>query len=433
MHVLHLLRSLRDDLKQGTVRGQMVRSAGMTAILKAVSVAFAFVASLLYARVLGPHGYGLYAYVTAWAMILAIPSGMGLPQYLVREAAKAPASVRSLLRWADSRLLRTGVAAGALLAAGCLVPAAAGARWLFVIASPLPLLLNLASVRSALLQSQGAAARSQWPSQLLGPAVMLAALLAIWLWKGGLTPLQLMVAMIASSTIPLLINTVQLRRVSPAGPSSAAVDARVRDALPFMLISGLFLLNSRTDLIMLGALGGAHDAGIYAVAARAAEVTSFSMVAANMVLAPRVSRLHHEGNHALLQRMLDGSTRRVLLASTPIAAILIIAAYPLMTRLYGMEYAEGARVLQILAATQLLVVGSGPLGTLLNMTGHEGALARNMFLAVVANALLNLGFVPWLGATGAAIATAMSMVFSRILLWYQVRRLLGLRPTGLRH
>jgi O-antigen/teichoic acid export membrane protein len=260
---------------------------------------------------------------------------------------------------------------------------------------------------------------------------MLAALLAIWLWQGGLTPVQLMVAMIASSAIPLLINTVQLEKVSPPDASSVPVDARVRDALPFMLISGLFLLNSRTDLIMLGALAGAHDAGIYAVASRAAEVTSFSMVAANIVLAPRVSRLHHEGNHALLQRMLDGSTRRVLLASAPIAAILIFAAYPLMTRLYGMEYAQGARVLQILAATQLLVVGSGPLGTLLNMTGHEGALARNMFVAVVANALLNFVFVPWLGATGAATATAISMVFSRILLWYQVRRLLGLRPTGL--
>src|SRR5690625_1475316 len=104
-----LIDTLRADLSPHSERGRLVRSAGLTAVFKVVANLIAFGASLIYARALGPHGYGLYAYVIAWAMIASIPVAMGLPGYLVREGAKAPASVRWMRRWADKRVLLTGL------------------------------------------------------------------------------------------------------------------------------------------------------------------------------------------------------------------------------------------------------------------------------------------------------------------------------------
>jgi O-antigen/teichoic acid export membrane protein len=86
MRLRNLLDTLRDDLRPGTRRSELVRSAGMVTGLKIIGGLLAFVASLLYARALGPHGYGLYSYVIAWTTVLAIPVALGLPQYLVREA-----------------------------------------------------------------------------------------------------------------------------------------------------------------------------------------------------------------------------------------------------------------------------------------------------------------------------------------------------------
>jgi O-antigen/teichoic acid export membrane protein len=416
---------LRDELRPGPRRLGLLRAAGATSMLRVAGAFLGLVASLFYARTLGAHGYGLYSYVIAWVTVLTIPVGLGYPFYLVREGATSPGSIGTLQRWSDRRIALSGTAAAAVLACAFFIPAAAGARWLFVAAAPLPLLTAMGSVRSALLQSLGRMVQSQWPRLILTPVVTLCALGLLWWWREVLRPIDLVFATLATTSMALCINHVQLHWAAPV-QAAPACKPKTKDALAFMWVSGLYLLNSRTDLIMVGTLKGAHDAGIYAVAARVAEVTSFMMTTANVVLAPQVAKLHHQGDHALLQRMVRAANKRILLVSAPIAIALLVFAEPLLVLLFGAEFAGGALVLQILVVAQLLVVGSGSLGLLLNMTGHERALASNMMVAVALNVVLNLALIPLAGAVGAALATSASLVFSRILLWRQVRNRLGI-------
>ncbi len=408
-----------------------MRSAGVTAGLKIGATLIAFGASLIYARALEPHGYGLYAYVMAWAALLTVPAGLGLPAYLIREGAKAPASLRWLCRWADLRVLASGLVAGILLACAVFLPQAAEARWLFVIAAPLPLLNNLGSVRRSLLQAQGRVARAQWPFLILGPLLMLAVLAGLWLWRGRLYPIELVAAITGAALLPLAVNQFQLSRATSRPGTEKHPSVRVRAALPFMWLGMLYLVNNRVDLIMLGSIKGAHDAGIYAVAARAGELITFFTLAASMVLAPRIARLYHDGEHALLQRLLSASTRRVFLLSAPLAILFIVAAHPLLHFLYGSAYAEGAIALQILAGAQLLAISSGPKGTVLNMTGHERLSALGVGLSLILNIVLNAALIPFYGVEGAAIATGTSLVLLNLLFWYWLRRRLGLRPSAL--
>lgn len=430
MRPRRLFNILRDDLRTDTERGQLVRSAGVTAGLKIGATLIAFGASLVYARTLEPHDYGLYVYVIAWASLLTIPAGLGFPAYLVREGAKAPASLRWLLAWADGRVLVSGLLSGALLACAVFLPQAAGARWLFVIAAPLPLLNNLGDVRAALLQALGWVARSQWPKFILGPALMLALLAGLWLWQGRLYPVELVAAMIVAALVPILVNQLQFRRAAPRASTENLPSARVRAALPFMWLGMLYMVNNRTDLIMLGSINGAHDAGIYAIAARAGELVTFFMMAANMTLGPRIARLYHEGERDLLQRLLTAAVRRVALLSAPVAILFIVAAHPLLYYLYGPAYAKGAMALQILAGAQLFNVVAGPTGNILNMTGHERFTAIGVGASVVLNVVLNGALIPFYGVNGAAIATASSLLFWNILLWYWLRRRLDLNPSA---
>jgi O-antigen/teichoic acid export membrane protein len=426
-----LLNQLRADLRGDTERGKLVRSAGMTVGMKIGATLLALGASLLYARALGPHDYGLYAYVVAWTAILTVPAGLGLPQYLVREGAKAPQSLSWLCRWADKRVLLAGLVVAALLACAMFIPAAAGARWLFVVAAPIPLLSNLTSVRNALLQAHGWIVSSQWPQALIAPSTMLIVLAAWWFWYGELRPIELISAMTACALLPLAISALQFRRVTSANDTKPRSVARLRGALPFMLLGGLYLLNNRIDIIMLGAIDGARNAGIYAIASRIAILTTFVAVAANTAIAPRIAQLYYAGDIALLQRLLYGAAKRYAAITAIVAAFLIGAAPPLIHFLYGVDFISAALPLQILTAGYFIQVVLGSTGTLLMMTGNERHSAYGLSIAVIINVVLNAALIPPYGVIGASAATTISTVLTQALLWSIAKRRLGLDSSAI--
>ncbi|WP_232210464.1 flippase [Nitrococcus mobilis] len=431
MRPQQLIQGIRADLRRDTERGRLVRSAAMTAALKIGATLLAFTASLLYARALGPHDYGLYAYVIAWTAVLGIPASLGLPAYLIREGARRPESLKWLLHWANRRVIGAGLLAAAALASAVFIPAAAGARWLFVIAAPLPLLGNLAAIRVSLLRVQGAFFHSQWPQLLLAPASMLAVLLALWFWQGRLTATDLTVVMTLSALAPLVINELQLHRIRGFSSKVAPTATTLRQALPFMWLGMLYLVNSRVDLIMLGALQGAQASGVYSVATRAADLVTFFLIAANTVIVPRIAHLYQQGEHAKLQRLISGAVSRVFLLTLPVALVFAVFARPLIEFLYGPAYAPGAIALQILALAQLFNVFAGPTGNILNMTGHERLSMTGVGISVAVNVTLNALLIPRFGVEGAAIATGASLAAWNILLWYWIRNRLGLRPSVL--
>lgn len=425
-----LLAVALEDLRSKTERGALVRSATGTILLKGGSIGLAFVASLIYAHALGPHAYGQYAYVIAWTAVLAIPAGLGVAAYLVRQGARFPERTLALRAWGDRWTLTGGVVVLVLLLLAALVPAWKEMRWLFVLGAPIPLLTNLGSVRGSLLQARGHAVRSQWPPLLFGPALMIAALSLLWLANGTLDPIEVMAVTLAGTFCQSLVNHVQTRALAAGQRPTDNADSRLRDALPFMWIAGLYLLNSRTDLIMLGSLKNSYEVGVYAIASRAAELTGLAMSATNTVLAPKIAQLYHAGDHATLRRLVHGAMRRVMAVSLPLGVVLFVGADWLLTVFYGERFAGGAVVMRILIVAQVLVVGSGPLGTVLNMTGHTRANTNNMLIAVILNVVLNVLLIPRFGANGAAAATAVSLVASRILLSFQARRYLGVQPLG---
>ena len=430
MHFQTVLRQLQTDLQSNTERGGLVRAAGITAGLKIGATLLAFAASLIYARTLGPHNYGMYSYVIAWIAILTIPSSLGIPRYLVREGARQSGSLRWLCRWADKRVLLGGLLVACLLVGAVFVPTTS-AGWLFVIAAPLPLLANLIGVRVALLQAQGLVARSQWPHLLFSPALMLSIITGLWLWRGQFSTSNLILLTALTTLVSLGINELQLRRTSGFRESNLPGLVKTRQALPFMWLGMLFLVNSRTDLIMIGTLKGVESAGIYAVAMRISEFVPFFLIAANTVLAPRITQLYQRGDHILLQRLIAAAASRVFYFTLPVALLFILFAQPLIHYLFGTAFITGAIALQILALAQLFNVLAGPTGIILNMTGHESLSAKGVGISVVVNITLNAILIPFFDITGAAIATGVSMIVLNCILWYWIRHRLGLHPSAL--
>lgn len=302
---------------------------------------------------------------------------------------------------------------------------------LMLIAVPLPLLNAFASVRSGLLQAQARVIASQWPSLLLSPALTLLALFILWRISGTLSAATLLLVTTAAAFVPLLVNSLQLSTTPVAPVDTTTSPVQLKAALPFMWLNALFLINNRTDLIMVGALRGAHDAGIYSVAARAAELVPFFLIVLNATIGPRIAAMHHAAEYARLQRLVTAAAQRLLLATLPIACVMLFGARHLIQWFYGPSFAEAALVLQVLAVGQLLTVMPGPVGILLNMTAHAALSAKAFAFSAVLNVLLNVLLVPLLGSLGAALSTTLSLTCCAALRWWGVRRALGIYPSAL--
>lgn len=78
---------------------------------------------------------------------------------------------------------------------------------------------------------------------------------------------------------------------------------------------------------------------------------------------------------------------------------------------------------------QLVNVGSGSVGYLLLMTGHQSQAALVMSVTAIVNIVLNLVMIHWFGIFGAGLATALSLVLWNVWLHAIVVKRLNVHPS----
>ena len=99
--------------------------------------------------------------------------------------------------------------------------------------------------------------------------------------------------------------------------------------------------------------------------------------------------------------------------------------------IFGPEFLPAAPALAVLAIGQLVNAGSGSVGSLLTMTGHERDAAVGFGLSAVMNVALNVLLIPLWGPLGAAVATASSLIAWNVILSFAVYRRLRIDATAL--
>jgi O-antigen/teichoic acid export membrane protein len=176
---------------------------------------------------------------------------------------------------------------------------------------------------------------------------------------------------------------------------------------PWLVISGFAeAINQKIDIVMLERLRGAHEAGLYAAAAKISEAwyaVPFLLVTAvfpTIVKAQDEGRLHDND----WQRLLDAMFALTLLVSVVIQWV----ATPLVDLLFGEPFRESASVLAIHAWAGLFVGMRAVLSRWI-ITADVLWLSTWMACAgAIVNVGLNLLLIPRHGAQGAAVATAVS-------------------------
>ncbi len=412
-------------------------------MVNVVGAAIALGAQASLTHALGADGYGVFATVFAWSGVLLLPAVLGfdasflrfLPQYRIDGDW---AHYRGLVRRGRSTVVLAGVGIGAL-AVGVVALLrgwmAEGLAWTFVVGALVIPVLALAHLQQAELRGLRRVVVAQFPLTLLRPSLLAGVTLGFFWLAGSVGGAPGAMGIHGVSVAgALLLGLVMLRRLRPeearAVPPAYRTRTWLRVSGPLFLVSGMRVLLNHVDILVVGILVGTTEAGIYAIASRVARLMTFGLTAGNAMAAPVVSEAFVRGRHAELQRV-STFVSRLATASTLAIGLALVLSRSFSLGLFGPAFEAGGTVLLILAMGHFVNAITGPVGLLLNLTGHQDANARIHGVVTLANVVLNVPAVIVFGMTGAAVVTATLIAVQNLWTWIEVRRRLGINGSVL--
>lgn len=415
-----------------------LRATAGTLALRVASLGLVFACHLLLTRTLGARGYGLYAYAAAWLNVLIVPATLGTERLVVRQVAVYRATAdwpswRGLLEWSGRSVVGASLALALLGVAGSWAAAGReGVAGAFRVAMLLLPALALVRLAQYALQGMQRPVLGQLAEGIVHP-VVLVALVAAWGAAGReLSAAGAMALNAAATCAALACAGVLFRRALPRPVREAAAgpraDAWLRSVLPLVAVGGLYAASAQVPVLMLGALGGAEEAGVLAVARRLADLVVLPTLAASATLAPALAGQWATRDTAGFQRTLTAFTRGVAGVAVPLALVVVLLRRPLLEA-FGAPFGAGAGALVLLCAGQVVSAAVGSVNLALVVADRERVAALAAAAHVALNAALCALLIPRWGLEGAAAAAAMSLVAWNLLLASRVRSLLGIRPT----
>jgi O-antigen/teichoic acid export membrane protein len=417
-------------------RQALVRDTLGTLGLNVATTVLNFALVVTLARLLGASGYGAYAFAFAWATVLTVPAVLGLTPLVVRNVAAyhqrgAWVLVRGILRRSNQVVLASSALVSFI---------AAGAGWLllgsdselrgpFLIGMLLVPLLSLVTLRQAAMQGLSRVVVGRVPETVVAPVLFLAfALVGSGVAGDSFSASWAVALQVAATVLAFLLGAFLLVRTLPSKARAAAPEydtrAWLRSGLSLLAMSVALAVNLQLGTILVGAIQGSSEAGVFNAASRVALFVSFLYLAATYPLMPAVARLHAAARTEELQRLLTRAVRAIFVCSLPVAAVFLAFASQLLD-VFGGGFDAGAASLRILVAGELVKLVTGFAGLTLLMSAHERDFTTAAVAAVALNLALSVALIPGQGAEGAAVATAVSVGAMNVYLAVAVTRRVG--------
>ncbi|HEX5447772.1 MAG TPA: polysaccharide biosynthesis C-terminal domain-containing protein [Candidatus Saccharimonadales bacterium] len=201
---------------------------------------------------------------------------------------------------------------------------------------------------------------------------------------------------------------------------------------PLLFVVFAAQMGGQASVLLLGVLSTSSNVGIFNIALRVSMLLNLILMAVNVIAATKVSELYFSGRRQELRTMIAKVSALSTLAGIPTFLILVIFS-SFWLGLFGGSFTTGSSALIILAAGQLVNVSTGSNNFILAMTDHEKALAATVGISLLINVCLGVILIGPFDVVGAGIATAVSMVFSNLVMLILVKRYIGVWSLPFRY
>ncbi len=376
---------------------------------------------------LGHAAFGTFTALYALALVAAAVSDLGLTQHTTRRVAAEPGFLPDF--FPTLLPLKGGLSVvflGVMLAVGwALGYRGAALGWLALIGVSLLLTQYAQFLRGPIQGHQrfglDAGLSVLEKALLLGFVLVLVptGLLSLGTYVGARVVAAALTCVVFSVVVARLLGGWVWPRLN-----RQAARGLLREALPLALITLLYGLNERIDMVMIERLAGPHEAGLYAGAYR---WTDAAMMYLWTILPLFFARFAHVADDRAAQTQLLSVGQRI--AAAPmllVVAGVLFRGDVLFWQFSGSTAAEVARMtqcLQLLFLNILVHSFFAIYSTLLTSTKLERPVSKLVAFSIVLNVGLNLLLLPTYGAVaGAANTLACAAIVSVGYVWLVARQ-----------
>ena len=436
------IAQILEKIKQPGLIASFIKKAGIAFVIQVMGAGLGYLLQVFLARVMGHGEYGFYTYILAWASIAGVICNLGMPvavlrfipQYMTKgDWGRFQGVIRGSSRFTfvisiGMSLLATIVALS-LNYSSRLEPITPILLGIWTV----PLLAS-ENLQRSLFRGGKQMVYAYGPSNVLRPLLLMGIAIAILIWQRTqiLTSQTLLIITIASYVI--LISVQQLliykglltqgERVKPI----YEIRAWLRVSLPLLLIVGFVIILYQTDILMIGALLEPAQVGIYNAATKTSYLTSFVYTAIEAIAAPTIASLYAAGDRAQMQKIVTTMAHLVFWPTIAITVFIITFSNQILG-MFGSEFLAAKWSLTILVLGQLVNAATGPVGYMLDLTGHQDQSARVRCCTTVVNITLNYILIPKFGIMGAAIATSTALVLDNLVIYFLAVKYIGVHAS----
>lgn len=390
-------------------------------------------------RAFGPGPYGLYTLSFAIVTLISSIFNLGLDDAMVRYTSvyrgkKQPRLLRGLAIFC-SALAGVGGMLGAFILL-YMTPYIATVRGsaevvpLILIMVPIIPLTCMQVIWSAGLQGFKAFKWRVLTQRLLIPGVLLVLLVPVLLFFHNITSvaIALLLSILFCTMISLFFFFRQLTIFSNQTARRFELREWIGFAIPNFLTSIVDTVLDSVDTVLLAVFAISNVAiGQYGAAIRIAIFVSMPLQSFNTMFSPIIAELYSKGEKQKLSAMFKIVTKWALTFSLPIFLIAVLFSEPLLG-ISGSGFSPAWPLLIALAIGNLINVGTGSVGYMLLMTGHQKITFLNSLVAIVFNIALGVLLIPHYGAMGVAIATGVALSIVNVMRLLQVYIFLRMTP-----
>ena len=428
--------------QEGGASSALIGSGLGSLSLRGAGVLFTFAGTALFARLLGPESFGVFSFFLVIAGYVVAPIQIGTNTVVIREVA------RESLPGAVCGVGAITSAAGRVLFASLCISVALGAvaaevlssEWVglslaFLLAASATTFAAISHLYSGVVTGLGHVVVGQVPEHLVRPGVLVLLALGLTLVAPESSSAELalgaaaVAGLVAAFMAGALARGYSARRRTVEAARDKQRPVLSGSILTVAVVAGLHTIMAQTDILMLGFLAEVSDVGIYRVGAQFAALSGLVIMAVNSVIAPGLARLGRQGDRSQLEILARQGSRLGFWGTIVVVLVLATASRPVLQVAFGYDFVSAWGPMMILLGGYLFTVVLGSTVTLGNMLGLEKELVRITAIMIAPNVVLNVLLIPRFGTIGAAMATTVSMIIWRSVLFIWVRRRLRINTS----
>ncbi len=201
-------------------------------------------------------------------------------------------------------------------------------------------------------------------------------------------------------------------------------------SLPLLGTAILSMIVGWTDTLMLGAIKGSIDVGLYNIASPTARFISFPLTAVIVTYMPVISGLYAKGKLNVIKRNFKILTKWICLSTFPLFVFLFIFSEVIIEVLFGPAYVPSAIALRILSMGLIINNLVGPCGVTLVAMGKPRFIMFSTLATASLNIILNIFLIPSFSIAGAAVATGVSVVSINSIKIWKLYSFSGVQPLS---